>query len=86
MQYLVRLKSTKTSPEGIITPANKGYMIPVRSFKEASETVEQFIADNQVYFEYWAGGGITDTDGNHIGNVAFNGRVFDTRGQEISVD
>ena len=38
MQYLVRLKSTKTSPEGV-TPANKGYMIPVRSFKQLSNSL-----------------------------------------------
>ena len=81
--FLVRLKALRATESAPHTMATKGFMLAVRDFKEASEVCEQFITENKVYFENWKGGYVVDVDGNHIGTVAFNGRVFAPSGKEI---
>ncbi len=51
----------------------------VSSFEEASKVCRKFIQDNDLGGGNWAGGTIKDKDGNYIGRVSYNGRVWEQK-------
>jgi len=51
--------------------------VPVASFAEASQVVQDYIRDNELGGGNWTGGRITDyATGKEIGRVSYNGRVW----------
>lgn len=51
-------------------------IVPVASFKEASQKCMQFIADNDLGGGNWAGGQIMDDQDKIVAHVSPNGRVW----------
>lgn len=52
-------------------------IVPVKSFKEASELCVKFIEDNDLGSGNWYGGEIYDDKGKVIAHVSYNGRVWE---------
>ncbi len=51
----------------------------VSSFEEASRECRKFIEENSLGGGNWAGGIIKDKDGNYLGRVSYNGRVWEQK-------
>ena len=51
-------------------------IVPVATFKEASEVCMKFIADNNLGGGNWSGGDIADESGKVIALVSYNGKVW----------
>lgn len=52
-------------------------IVPVKSFKEASELCQQFIEDNDLGAGNWSGGEIFNDKNEVIAHVSYNGRVWE---------
>ena len=54
----------------------KAHTVKVSSLREASQICRKFIDDNELGGGNWTGGDITDDEGDLIGYVSYNGRVW----------
>lgn len=52
-------------------------MVPVKTFREASDACMKFIEDNDLGSGNWYGGEIYDDKGKIIAHVSYNGRVWE---------
>jgi hypothetical protein len=57
----------------------------VESFREASSACSLFIETAELSSEAWEGGQVFTDDGKQVGNIAYNGRIFDMEGKEVPV-
>lgn len=57
--------------------------VPVASFAHASALSRHYIDQFGLGGGNWAGGAIKDARGKAVGRIAYNGRVFDLRGQKL---
>ena len=80
MSMLVRIKTRSDLDANSV-----GFLVPVKDFTQASEVVSKYIQDNSIPYELWYGGRVVDDQDHHLATVAFNGRVFNPKGDEINV-
>jgi hypothetical protein len=57
-------------------------LVPVTSFRHASEVCRQYIHDNSLGGGNWTGGDLTK-EGEPVARVSYNGRVWYLNGQEV---
>lgn len=72
------------APEHRATIRIKAFRHTVDSFKDASRAVRHFIETNDLGSGNWTGGRIFN-DGRVVGRVSYNGRVWDSVGNEIAI-
>lgn len=65
------------------SPDAVGYVDYVSSFGEASELARSFITMHDLGAGNWSGGQLFGLDGQRIGSVSYNGRVWGMDGVEI---
>ncbi len=76
----------RQDPEKPLWGAEPNRIVPVDSFKQASDECIKFIDENELGGGNWSGGDILNDEGEVIASVSYNGRVWDNKGNEILID
>lgn len=87
-EYTVRLSHCKNpdfAPSGYWNekPTVRASWVVVSSIAEASEACLAFIDLHDLGGGNWNGGDLRDSNGKDIGRISYNGRAWNTNGEEI---
>ena len=66
------------NPDKPVFGCPNDHKIEIESFEEASNSARAYIEENMLGGGNWTGGEITNDSGEKIGQVAYNGRVFES--------